>query len=220
MKEQNIEISVLVTAYNEQAYIGRCLRSLLDQSISRHVFEIIVVNDASTDLTSYALDVFGDSIRVINNEKNLALPASINRGIEVARGDYIVRVDGDDYVNSEFLNFLHSYLTFNDYADAVACDYFLVDDDEQVISRANCDLEPIGCGIMFKRRHLIDVGLYDPAFKRHEDKDLRLRFEKKYCVKRLDLPLYRYRQHQNNITGDTVLMDKYMEALKIKHNLK
>lgn len=220
MKEQNIEISVLVTAYNEQAYIGRCLRSLLDQSISRHVFEIIVVNDASTDLTSYALDVFGESIRVINNEKNLALPASINRGIEVARGDYIVRVDGDDYVNSEFLNFLHSYLTFNDYADAVACDYFLVDDDEQVISRANCDLEPIGCGIMFKRRHLIDVGLYDPAFKRHEDKDLRLRFEKKYCVKRLDLPLYRYRQHQNNITSNTVLMDKYMEALKVKHNLK
>ena len=165
MKEQNIEISVLVTAYNEQAYIGRCLRSLLDQSISRHVFEIIVVNDASTDLTSYALDVFGESIRVINNEKNLALPASINRGIEAARGDYIVRVDGDDYVNSEFLNFLHSYLTFNEYVDAVACDYFLVDDDEQVISRANCDLEPIGCGIMFKRRHLIDVGLYDPAFK-------------------------------------------------------
>ena len=220
MKEQNIEISVLVTAYNEQAYIGRCLRSLLDQSISRHVFEIIVVNDASTDLTSYALDVFGESIRVINNEKNLALPASINRGIEVAQGDYIVRVDGDDYVNSEFLNFLHSYLTFNDYVDAVACDYFLVDDDEQVISRVNCDLEPIGCGIMFKRRHLIDVGLYDPAFKRHEDKDLRLRFEQKYSVKRLDLPLYRYRQHQNNITNNTVLMNKYMEALKVKHNLK
>ena len=150
----------------------------------------------------------------------MALPASINRGIEAARGDYIVRVDGDDYVNAEFLNFLHSYLRFNEYVDAVACDHILVDDNEKILSRANCDLEPIGCGIMFKRQHLIDVGLYDVAFKRHEDKDLRLRFEKKYSIKRLELPLYRYRQHQSNITNDKVLMGKYMEALKVKHNLK
>jgi glycosyltransferase involved in cell wall biosynthesis len=220
MKEKKPEISVLVTAYNEQAYIGRCLRSLLDQSIPKYMFEIIVINDASTDLTSYALNVFGESIRVINNKKNMALPASINRGIEAARGDYIVRVDGDDYVNAEFLNFLHSYLRFNEYVDAVACDYILVDDNEKVLSRANCDLEPIGCGIMFKRQHLIEVGMYDPAFKRHEDKELRIRFDRKYSVNRLELPLYRYRQHQNNITKDAVLMDKFMEQLQVKHGLK
>ena len=220
MKEKNIEISVLITAYNEQEHIGRCIRSLLDQSISRDIFEIIVVNDGSTDLTSYALDVFGESIKVINNEKNLSLPASINKGIEAAQGEYIVRVDGDDYVNSEFLNFLYNYLIFNEYVDAVSCDYLCVDDSEQVISRENCDLQPIGCGIMFKRQNLFDIGLYDTEFKRHEDKELRLRFDKKYSVKRLEMPLYRYRQHKNNITNNKALMDKHMKALKVKHNLK
>ena len=149
-------ISVVVTAYNEQEYIGRCLRSLLDQNFPRDLYEIVVVNDASTDLTGYALGLFGSAIKVIVNEENLSLPASINKGIEHATGDYIIRVDADDFVNANFLHVLHLYLTTNPEYDAVACDYLLVDDEEIVLERCDCILQPIGCGILFKKEHLLE----------------------------------------------------------------
>ena len=51
-------VSVIVAAYNQEKFIGRCLRSLLDQTLPKDSYEIIVVNDGSTDRTSYALDLF------------------------------------------------------------------------------------------------------------------------------------------------------------------
>ena len=54
----NIEISVIVAAYNAQEYIGRCLRSLISQTFSKYQYEIIIVNDGSEDNTDYALSLF------------------------------------------------------------------------------------------------------------------------------------------------------------------
>ena len=99
MKENKPEVSVIITAYNEERFIGRCLRSIANQNFPGMEYEVIVVNDASTDKTSYALELFGDSIKVINNKKNIGLPASINKGIKAAKGDFLVRLDADDYVN-------------------------------------------------------------------------------------------------------------------------
>jgi len=216
-------VSVIVPVFNQQNFIGRCLRSLLHQTMPHDLYEIIVVNDGSTDLTAYALDQFSDRfdspVKIISNEQNLGLPASINRGICAALGEFIIRVDSDDFVNSNFINFLMTYLDTNQHIDAVACDYILVDDDENVIERINCDKEPIGCGIMFRKSHLISVGLYDEKFRLHEERELRIRFEKKYRIQRLDIPLYRYRRHSSNITNDKAEMDKYDKRLAMKHSV-
>ncbi|QWD64358.1 glycosyltransferase family A protein [Polynucleobacter sp. MWH-UH2A] len=214
-------VSVIVPVFNQQQYIGRCLRSLLHQTLSHECYEVIVINDGSTDLTAYALEQFVDShespIRIINNEVNIGLPASLNKGIQAARGDFIVRVDSDDFVNTNFINFLQVYLDANQQVDAVACDYLLVDDEENVIQRRNCDDDPIACGIMFRKSHLLDIGLYDEAFRLHEERELKIRFEKKYKIQRLDIPLYRYRRHANNITNDLAKMDQYQRDLILKH---
>lgn len=210
-------VSVIVAVYNQEKFIGRCLRSLLRQTLPHESYEIIVVEDGSTDRTPYALELFHDAIHTISNESNLGLPASLNKGIKVARGDYIVRVDADDYVNSNFLNFLYFYLAQNDYVDAVGCDYLKVSDTEDVIERCDCLAEPIACGIMFRKNQLIEIGLYDESFLCHEDRDLRIRFEKKYKVFRLELPLYRYRRHDNNITNDKNQMDHHHKNLILKH---
>ena len=125
-------VSVIVAAFNQEKFIGRCLRSLLNQTLPPTDYEIIVVDDGSTDRTPYALELFHNAILSIRNEINIGLPASLNRGIRAARGEYIVRVDSDDYVNINFLNFLHFFLDQNPHIDAVACDYLLVDDAENV----------------------------------------------------------------------------------------
>ena len=189
-------ISVIVPVYNQEKYIGRCLRSLLAQNYPRNAFEIIVINDASEDRTGYALDLFREEIHLINNEKNLGLPASLNRGIRAGTAPFFVRVDSDDYVNANFLSILNLFITQNSYMDAVACDYFLVDDRETVLARKNCLADPIGCGIMFRTDQIVDLGLYDENFLLHEERDLRFRFLKKYQIHRVELPLYRYRRHE------------------------
>ena len=131
-KRNRPKVSVIVAAYNQEKFIGRCIRSLLHQTLPHSDYEVIVVNDGSEDLTGYALDLFCDPfdsiVRVYTNKINKGLPASINKAIKRASADFVVRVDADDFVNSNFLNFLCSYLEMNGNVDAVACDYLLIDD--------------------------------------------------------------------------------------------
>jgi len=210
-------VSVIVAAYNQEKFIGRCLRSLLHQNMPQNSYEVIVINDGSNDRTPYALELFHDAIHTITNDQNNGLPASINKGIIAAKTQYIVRVDADDYVNTNFLNSLHFFLDQNPDIDAVACDYWLFNDTEEWLERVDCSQHPIACGIMFRKQQLLDIGMYDESFRCHEDQDLRIRFEKKYAITRLELPLYRYRRHENNLTNNAEAMEHHRQNLIRKH---
>jgi glycosyltransferase involved in cell wall biosynthesis len=212
-------VSIIIPAHNQEKYIGRCLRSAINQTLDGADYEIIVINDGSVDRTEYALELFRDEITLINNLSQVGLPAALNRGIHAAKGQFIVRVDADDYVHAEYLNILSLYLKLNKDIDAVACDYYLVDEHENLLAQKNCTEEPIGCGIMFRVNQLIDIGLYDEDFLSREEEDLRIRFEKKHAINRIRLPLYRYRRHDTNMTNDTERMNESSVTLKDKHAL-
>lgn len=215
---KSASISVIIAAHNEEKFIGRAIRSLLNQDIAKADFEIIVVNDGSTDRTLASLESFAEDIHVITNASQKGLPFCLNEGIRAAKGKYVVRVDGDDYVHSSYLGVLSQYLEQNKYMDAVACDYLMVDDHEGVLDRKSCASYPIGCGIMFRIEHLIEIGLYDVDFLMHEDSDLRKRFLKKRNIHRVELPLYRYRRHAGNMTRDESKMATYQGQLLDKHS--
>ena len=136
MKNKNPHISVIVPVFNQEKFIRRCLRSILDQDFDEK-FEIILVDDGSTDKTSKAVNLFRDEIKIIKNKKNIGLPASLNKAIKLAKAPYIIRVDSDDYVNSNYLRILYLFLILNNNFDAVACDYYLVDDKENIIERVS-----------------------------------------------------------------------------------
>jgi|TARA_Y100000031_G_scaffold117427_1_gene130315 glycosyltransferase involved in cell wall biosynthesis len=214
---KSVQVSVIIPIHNQEKYVGRCLRSLLKQTIPEGDYEIIVINDGSTDNSVEALKPFMGDIRYIENEKKLGLPSSLNIGIKKARGQFIVRVDADDFVHWDYLNILSMHLQLNHDIDAIACDYLLVNDHQDILSQVNCLEIPIGCGIMFRLEQLIDIGLYDEDFLVREDEDLRIRFQKKYNISRVHLPLYRYRKHEKNITSDDSEMHKYQQKLKKKH---
>ena len=210
-------ISVVVPVYNQDKFVGRCLRSLLNQDFPSDKFEIIVVNDGSTDKTEVALQAFKEQIKLIGLKKNSGLPSALNQGIRAAKAPYLVRVDADDFVNEYFLMILYMFLAENRNMDAVACDYLLVNDREEVIERRSCVVDPIACGIMFRTDRLIEVGLYDESFLLHEERDLRIRFLKKYAITHVEVPLYRYRRHETNLTNNSSAAEYHLSKLIEKH---
>jgi len=211
------KVSVVIPCYNHEKFIGRCLRSILDQSLERKDYEIIVIDDGSTDNSITVINGFRKDIKVIQNKKNKGLPYSLNLGIKSSKSKYFVRLDSDDYVNKNFLLFLLEFLERNkDTTDAINCDYLIVDDAERVIKRENCIKKPIACGILFKTSHLINLGLYNEKFLLNEDVELRKRYEKKYKILRLELPLYRYRRHNTNITNNKKRIKQFQKMLKKK----
>lgn len=216
-----IKVTVLVATYNEDKYVGRCLRSLLNQSLPSNFYEIILIDDGSTDKTSYALNLFkkpnDDHIKVITNQKNIGLPASLNLGIKESKGDYIVRVDADDYVNINFLSVLSFYLDIFKKIGGVACDYIFVDENENFLEIIESKIKPIACGVMFRKENLINIGMYDEKFRCYEDEDLRIRFTKKFKIENVNLPLYRYRKHSKNMTSNQKYLEDYEKLLIAKH---
>ena len=213
------KISVIIPVFNQQKYIERCVRSILSQTFNSDAYEIIVIDDCSKDNTLKNLEKYKDNIIILKNEKNYGLPYSLNKAIRASRAQYIVRLDSDDYVNDKFLEILHLFISTNKSTDAFACDYYLVDEHENIIKQKNCIDDPIGCGIIFNTKDLIDIGLYDIDFLLNEEKDLRIRFEKKYKISRIALPLYRYRKHQTNITNNKLEIESYNKKIIQKHKI-
>lgn len=106
---KNDMISIVTTCYNLEDYIENCLVSLINQSYKN--LEIIVVNDCSTDNSLNIIKQLADKdsrIKIINNEINLGAGKSRKIGIESAQGDYIMLVDGDDWISENFIKTLYN----------------------------------------------------------------------------------------------------------------
>jgi len=211
------DISIIITNYNYSKYLNRSIRSAFVQNYPHGDFEIIVVDDSSTDWSKEIIESYGKFVKPVYLETNLGLAAARNRGIKAAKGGYIIFLDADDYLNRDIIYIESRYLEFNPDWNAVACDYYLIDDNEEIIGRNSCYDLPIACGIMFRKQKLIDIGMYDENFRIWEDKDLQIRLSKKYKIHHIELPLYRYRQHANNLTNDRSLSKKYLKKLEKKH---
>jgi len=113
-------VSVIIPVYNTERYIARCLNSLLAQTFSE--IEIIVINDGSTDKTMKIVEKLADEdsrIKIIE-QANQKQGAARNRGLEIAKGDYITFVDADDWVDIDYVEKLLKCLKRHDTDVAVA----------------------------------------------------------------------------------------------------
>lgn len=124
-----MKISVIVPVYNVERYLEKCIDSIIGQTYSN--LEIILINDASTDNSCYICNKYKEidkRIVLINNEKNLGLSATRNKGIQIATGKYLVFVDSDDWINANMIQRLYNLITeYN--ACIVQCNYVKVFDE-------------------------------------------------------------------------------------------
>jgi len=196
-----MKCSIIITNFNYSKYLNRAIHSALSQNFRDTEREVIVVDDASTDGSKEIIESYKHLIVPIYNKKNFGLSASRNKGMYSAEGNYIVFLDADDYFNRDLL-FIESLFLDSNKFDAVSCDYYTVNNNEKVLSREYANVYPIACGIMFNKNKLEGLNGYDEKLRIHEDKELRKRWENKYGkIHNIELPLYRYRKHGDNMTN-------------------
>lgn len=123
------KISVIVAVYNAEAYLKKCVDSILNQTYQN--LEVILINDGSTDQSSaicndYALK--DSRVKVISRE-NRGIAFTRNEGLDTAEGDYITFVDSDDYIHPQMYELMMKKRREHD-ADVVACDYLQIPEKE------------------------------------------------------------------------------------------
>jgi len=125
-------ITVLMTVYNEERFLRQAVDSILAQTYSD--FELLVIDDASTDASPAILAGYDDPrVRVVTNEENMGCPRSSNRGLALARGRYIARMDADDIAYPHRLAVQHAFLERHPAIDLVGSSNELIDEEGKVI---------------------------------------------------------------------------------------
>lgn len=122
-------VSVVVPVYGVESFVGRCIRSLMEQTL--HDVEFIIVDDASKDgsmrVVEQTLKQYPErqaQVRVLRHEHNQGLPAARNTGLRVARGEYVLHCDGDDYADATMLQEMYEFARSGNY-DFVWADWNL-----------------------------------------------------------------------------------------------
>ena len=127
-----MKLSIIIPVYNVEKYIGPCLESIYRQELAEDVFEVIIVNDASTDdsmlVVSHMMNVH-PNISVITNNESFGPSVSRNVGMDNAIGDYVLFIDSDDMLMDKGLSvLLHKAIDTN--ADMIVADYVRLKDEE------------------------------------------------------------------------------------------
>jgi glycosyltransferase involved in cell wall biosynthesis len=183
-------ISVIMPVYNVEKYLAEAVDSILSQSFDD--FEFIIVDDGSSDNTFAMVKEYAakDSrITAIKNEKNLGIVKSLNKALEIAKGRYIARMDGDDICLPDRFKVQVEYLDNHSDIALVYSDPIFIDENSRIMCRPfrpPFDLvirliEPHRCNfvphdsVMFRRSILSVLGGYNETYKGAEDADMWVR---------------------------------------------
>ena len=95
-------LSIIIPCYNAKAYIGKCLNSIWDEGLLEDEYEVICIDDCSTDdtlLHLYELQKLHNNMQVLRNCENLRAGGARNHGVKNSCGKYILFIDADDYIH-------------------------------------------------------------------------------------------------------------------------
>ncbi len=211
-------VSVLMPAYNGEKYVIEAAMSILGQTFTD--FELLVIDDGSTDSTRRLLEAVHDPrLRLVSNERNLGLIATLNKGLEIAAGRYIARMDADDISLSERLEKQVQFLEAHPEVHVLGTMVNLIDENGEVFSglsgyptlpndirryllRECCLIHPT---VMFRKDTICSVGGYNTGAKHSEDYDLWLRLSHQHVIANLPEKLVSYRIHKNQVSVKNII---------------
>lgn len=209
-----MKISVVMPVYNGEAYLREAIDSILEQSFRD--FEFIIINDCSNDGTEDIVLSYNDErIVYIRNEENLGVARSLNRGLDIARGDYVARLDADDLAFPERLALQSAYLDSHPEVDVLGTASRSFDDTGTLFyGYPTVDPEVLkidflfSCGIchptvMLRKSVLVEKQLrYDHTFNKIEDYELWCRMLDQDCgITNISDVLLHHRLHAGQVTN-------------------
>lgn len=206
------KVTVLMSTYNREGYIREAIESVLAQTFQE--FEFLIVNDGSVDRSREIILSYQDSrIRLIENNQNLGIPRSLNKGLNLAQGELVARLDSDDILEPERLARQVAFLEANPETALVGSGYQEIDKEGNLLGEYElpCDSTELRWGllfytpflsssIMFRRAILQSVGLYNENFPYAQDHELWVRIAQFSPVANLNECLVKYRVHPSSIT--------------------
>lgn len=227
------KVTVVVAAYNVSKYLPKCLDSISVQTYTN--LEIIVIDDGSKDITKELCDIYGkkEPRAKIIHQKNQGLSAVRNRGIDEATGKYIIFVDGDDYLNPQFVEVMTQNVELKP-ADVAVCGFSTVPDgpaeipEDELLSGEDAAIklltqqenyQIIACNKIYKRTLFRDIRF--PVGKKHEDNLTTYKLlatAKQVCF--VSEVLYNYVQRDDSIMKTNNIDSRLLMKLIASHEAK
>lgn len=207
----NPVVSVILTAHNYGRFLGQCIRGVLDQTFRD--FELIIVNDGSTDDTAeMAARYAGDPWVRILTPPGVGLAAVCNRGIREAHGQFILRLDADDFLAPRSLIIEVEILRNHPEIGLVYPDHHTVD-ERGILTGTVClpqvqegarllDSNPPPGAAMFRFSCYDALGCFDETLRCQEDFDFWLRLTERFRAHGVGIPLLFYRRYGGSMSGN------------------
>lgn len=227
------KVSVIITTRNYGKYLKKAVESVQNQTFKD--FELIIVDDGSTDNTKEILKEYESNkkIKIITHAENKGLIASCIEVINASKGEFIIRLDADDYFDENALLVLSTFLDNHPDVALVYPDFFQIAEDGKILDYTRLpkigedtkllDIPCNGAGTMFRRSCYNAVGGYNPNIRYQDGYDLWIKFINRFKVANVNLPLFYYRKHPSSVTSQPEKLLKarrYIKSTFLKERLK
>jgi len=190
-KNQYPKVSVIMSVYNGERHLPESIESILNQTFKD--FEFVIIDDGSTDKAPEILKEYAKKdkrVKIITNKENIGLTKSLNKGIKIAKGEYIARIDANDISLPERLEKQLDFMENHPEVGLVSAYTQFIDEGGKLLSQINQPKETITprrlffdsqithSSMMIKKGTLDKVGGYDERFFYSQDCDLAFRIIK------------------------------------------
>ncbi|UNC93638.1 glycosyltransferase family 2 protein [Candidatus Contubernalis alkaliaceticus] len=163
------KVTVLMSVYNGEEFLAEAVESILEQTFQD--FQFLILNNGSTDKTPEIVDSYNDPrIRLVHNEKNLGLAGSLNRGLDLAEGEYVVRMDCDDISLPQRLDKQAAFMDSNPKVGVCGTWVETMGETPGEIKRFQQDPDLIKAGLLFGNFYIThpSVIMRSSLFKKHK----------------------------------------------------
>lgn len=233
--------SVIITLFNKEALIKSTVESVLNQTFED--FEIIIINDGSTDNSLEVINLFNDQKIKIFTTKNQGASQSRNKGIELASANYIALLDGDDLWNKNYLDEMYKAISTYKHLSVFCCGLvqkytnkcvpvnynFIPKQKYEVHNYFKTSLKfsiLSSSSIVFKKEIIKTIGAFDSAIVSGQDTDMWIRIGLHYDILFINKNLAFYRHIPNSLSNTTFeaskkpTFEKYKDLEKNNKDLK
>lgn len=233
-RHYNNKVTVYILNHNYAKYLDQSIKSVINQTYKD--IELIIIDNNSKDESKKIIEKYRNkkNIKIIY-QRNYRLSKSNNIAIKNSDGNYIMRLDADDWLDPFAVEILVNVLKKNSKTDIVYPDYYLTNNDGEVIEQVRRnyqkkvklkDQPSHGACTLIRKDFLKKIGGYDETFTRNDGYDLWLSSIKKTEIENINLPLFYYRRHSDNLTSNynKIIDEKSLilkkKTLRIKNKFK